>query len=406
MLDALDGRPVPAFMSERPVPFPPEPVALPGRPDHPGRPRARGPNRSTRGRGCGPSTGSASASTPERNLDVRTHARHLHRRTPRGGHRRARRPRRPRDRGGDRELHPGVGRRRRPGRPLRGGRLPCLGSPDPRGAGDGAGRRRRRARGRPATSSTWRCARRASPDRCSPTASCPSASTTCASSPVRRGRSRGPGPVVLSHGYTSLVVRRPLGVVAGIAPWNFPFIMAIWKLGPALAAGNTMVLKPAPGTPVLDAAAGRGRARCGAARRGAERRDGRHRGRRRAGRAPSGRHGVDHRLVPRRPGGDGCCGAHHQASAPRAGRQGARGRVRRRRPARHRPRAGHGCDLQLRPGLHRLHARLRRAVGLRRVVAGLGEQLAAIRVGAPYDAGTDIGPLVSRDRTATACTAS
>lgn len=54
---------------------------------------------------------------------------------------------------------------------------------------------------------------------------------------------------VLSKGYTSMVVRRPVGVVAGIAPWNFPLIMAIWKLGPALAAGNTVVLKPAPQTP-------------------------------------------------------------------------------------------------------------------------------------------------------------
>jgi betaine-aldehyde dehydrogenase len=59
----------------------------------------------------------------------------------------------------------------------------------------------------------------------------------------------GSGAGVLSSGYTSLIVRRPVGVVAGIAPWNFPFIMAIWKLGPALAAGNTIVLKPAPQTP-------------------------------------------------------------------------------------------------------------------------------------------------------------
>ncbi len=59
----------------------------------------------------------------------------------------------------------------------------------------------------------------------------------------------GTGAGVLSHGYTSLLVRRPLGVVAGIAPWNFPLVMAIWKVGPALAAGNTMVLKPAPATP-------------------------------------------------------------------------------------------------------------------------------------------------------------
>lgn len=59
----------------------------------------------------------------------------------------------------------------------------------------------------------------------------------------------GSGAGVLSSGYTSLLIRRPVGVVAGIAPWNFPFIMAIWKLGPALAAGNTIVLKPAPQTP-------------------------------------------------------------------------------------------------------------------------------------------------------------
>lgn len=64
------------------------------------------------------------------------------------------------------------------------------------------------------------------------------------------GRSlEGSGAGVLSQGYTSMLIRRPLGVVAGIAPWNFPLIMAIWKLGPALAAGNTIVLKPSPETP-------------------------------------------------------------------------------------------------------------------------------------------------------------
>jgi 1-pyrroline dehydrogenase len=59
----------------------------------------------------------------------------------------------------------------------------------------------------------------------------------------------GSGAGVLSPGYTSMLIRRPLGVVAGIAPWNFPLVMAIWKIGPALAAGNTIVLKPAPTTP-------------------------------------------------------------------------------------------------------------------------------------------------------------
>ncbi|GGL21268.1 gamma-aminobutyraldehyde dehydrogenase [Sphaerisporangium melleum] len=59
----------------------------------------------------------------------------------------------------------------------------------------------------------------------------------------------GTGAGVLSAGYTSVLVRRPVGVVASIAPWNFPLIMAVWKLGPALAAGNAVVIKPAPQTP-------------------------------------------------------------------------------------------------------------------------------------------------------------
>lgn len=59
----------------------------------------------------------------------------------------------------------------------------------------------------------------------------------------------GTGAGSLSDGYTSIISRRPIGVVAGITPWNFPLIMAIWKAGPALAAGNTIVVKPAPTTP-------------------------------------------------------------------------------------------------------------------------------------------------------------
>ena len=54
---------------------------------------------------------------------------------------------------------------------------------------------------------------------------------------------------VFSAGYTSMLVRRPAGVVAAITPWNFPLIMAVWKVGAALAAGCTVVLKPAPTTP-------------------------------------------------------------------------------------------------------------------------------------------------------------
>jgi betaine-aldehyde dehydrogenase len=51
-------------------------------------------------------------------------------------------------------------------------------------------------------------------------------------------------------GYTSIYRREPVGVVGQITPWNYPLMMAIWKIGPALAAGCTIVLKPAPTTPL------------------------------------------------------------------------------------------------------------------------------------------------------------
>ena len=52
------------------------------------------------------------------------------------------------------------------------------------------------------------------------------------------------------RGFTSMVRRDPIGVVASIAPWNYPLMMAAWKLAPALAAGNTVVLKPSEQTPL------------------------------------------------------------------------------------------------------------------------------------------------------------
>ena len=53
-----------------------------------------------------------------------------------------------------------------------------------------------------------------------------------------------------SGSHTSMIRREPIGVCAQIAPWNYPFWMAIWKIGPALAAGNSVVLKPATATPL------------------------------------------------------------------------------------------------------------------------------------------------------------
>lgn len=60
------------------------------------------------------------------------------------------------------------------------------------------------------------------------------------------------GPVAGEYmaGHTSMIRRDPIGVVASIAPWNYPLMMAAWKLAPALAGGNTVVLKPSEHTPL------------------------------------------------------------------------------------------------------------------------------------------------------------
>ena len=49
---------------------------------------------------------------------------------------------------------------------------------------------------------------------------------------------------------TSLIVKEPIGVVAGVVPWNFPLMMAVWKMAPALAAGCSVIIKPAEDTPL------------------------------------------------------------------------------------------------------------------------------------------------------------
>jgi aminobutyraldehyde dehydrogenase len=60
----------------------------------------------------------------------------------------------------------------------------------------------------------------------------------------------GPLAGEYTAGFTSMIRRDPIGVVASIAPWNYPLMMAAWKLAPALAAGNTVVLKPSEQTPL------------------------------------------------------------------------------------------------------------------------------------------------------------
>ena len=141
------------------------------------------------------------------------------------------------------------------------------------------------------------------------------------------------GQTIPVAGGVDMTFREPLGVVGLIVPWNFPLMIASWKVAPALAAGNTVVLKPAALTPLTRARAGADRARRRACR-------GRPQRRRRAGqrlrqaprRAPRRRQDRLHRLdrgrARDRRGGRG----DDQARHPGAGRQVGERRLRRRRP--------------------------------------------------------------------------
>jgi len=138
-------------------------------------------------------------------------------------------------------------------------------------------------------------------------------------------------------GHTSYVRREPIGVCAQVTPWNYPMMMAVWKFAPAIAAGNTVVLKPSDTTPVTTALLAELAAEFlppGRAQRHLRRP--RHGGG--AGRRRGAGDGVDHRFGPGRHAGRAGRVAAAQAAAPRARRQGAGGHLRRRR----RPGGGRG----------------------------------------------------------------
>ena len=173
-----------------------------------------------------------------------------------------------------------------------------------------------------------------------------------------------------SGSHTSMIRREPIGVVAQVAPWNYPFWMAIWKIGPALAAGNSVVLKPASATPittirlaelaaeagvpagVLNVVTGRGR-----------------RGRRGDGRPHGCRPHLADRRFGDRPADPGPGGRQRQAGPSRARRQGPVHRPRRRGPRGRGPRRDRRGADQRRPGLHGGHPGLRPPLGLRGVPA-------------------------------------
>ena len=175
------------------------------------------------------------------------------------------------------------------------------------------------------------------------------------------------------EGYTSIIRREPLGIVAGITPWNYPLMMVVWKLGPALAAGNVQILKPAEQTPLTTLRF----FELAQDVRAAGRRPGDHRRRRPRGRharpAPGSPARVPDRRRRDREDDRPQRGGHAQARAPRAGRQGADGRARRRRPRDRRRGDQDRRLLELRPGLHRLLADHRARGRVRRRARRVGE---------------------------------
>ncbi len=161
--------------------------------------------------------------------------------------------------------------------------------------------------------------------------------------------------------FLSYTLRQPVGVVGQIIPWNFPLLMLAWKWGPALACGNTVVMKPAEQTPLTALRIAELALEAGFPRRRRQhpqrlRRD----DRRRAGRPPGRRQDRLHR--PRRHGQDHPegRGRHAQAHHLRAGRQEPQRRLRRRRHGAGRRRRVPRHLLPRRPVLHRRQPALRR----------------------------------------------
>ena len=204
------------------------------------------------------------------------------------------------------------------------------------------------------------------------------------------------GDTIPVAGGVAATFREPLGVVGLIVPWNFPLNIASWKIGPALACGNTVVLKPAELTP-LSVAAPRRAGAGGRYPRGRLQRRHRARARRRAAvdRAPGRRKDRLHGLDRGRPDGDGRRRGDDQAGHSRARRQVRQRRLRRRRP-RARGRSGSVRRLrQRRPGLLCPFAHPRRAPRVRPLRRAARRGDARRPRGRPCRRRTEMGPLIS-----------
>ena len=156
-------------------------------------------------------------------------------------------------------------------------------------------------------------------------------SRTCATSPAGRRRSRARRSRSPSRTCSSTRASEPVGVCGQIIPWNFPLLMAAWKIAPALAAGCTIVLKPAEQTPLTALRLGELALEAGLPGGRAQRAHRRRRDRRRARRPPRRRQDRLHRLDRGRPRDRRQVRARAQARDARARRQVAEHHPARRR---------------------------------------------------------------------------
>ena len=226
--------------------------------------------------------------------------------------------------------------------------------------------RRRRSKSTPRSSRRSSRSTTASRSGSRSTSTSTAPSGTCATSPAGRRRSRAAccrSTAPNMHCYTR---REPVGVCAQIIPWNFPLLMAAWKLGPALAAGCTVVLKPAEQTPLSALRVGELALEVGFPPGVLNVLTGDGSTGRRARRAPRRRQDRVHRLDRGRARDRRQGRSRAQARHARARRQVAEHHPARRRHRRRRQGLLPGDLLQLRPGLQRRLAPVRAGRALRR----------------------------------------
>ena len=199
-----------------------------------------------------------------------------------------------------------------------------------------------------------------------------------------------------------LTMKQPVGPSLMITPWNFPLAMGTRKIGPAVAAGCTMVVKPAKQTPLSMLALAEILANAGLPPRRAERRDelvvGVGDGA--ADQGPAAAEAVVHRLDRGRQEADGA--GLRPASAPVDGarRQRAVPRVRRRRPRRRGRGSDDREDAQHRRGVHGGEPLPRRGVARRPFAEKLAERMSRLKLGRGTEEGVDVGPLIDGDQRA------